>query len=72
VSAANGRAEIIVELDREFLPPERRETQRGAGNPAVLRLGATAEELQQAAIDFAATVAQFPVNPAASRPTGET
>ena len=70
VRAVNGRAEISVELNLEFLPPDRRDGRRGAGNPVVLRLRATAEELKQAAIDFAATIAQYPVSPAASRPAG--
>ncbi len=71
VRQSNGRAEISVELNLEFLPPDRRNGRRGTGNPAVLTLRATAEEVQQAAIDFAATIAQHPVNPAASRPVGE-
>lgn len=64
----NGRAEITVELDLEFLPPDRRSGRQGAGKPEVLRLRATAAELQQAAIDFAATMARFPTGPGASRP----
>ena len=71
VRAVNGRAEISVELNLEFLPPDRRNGRRGTGKPAVLTLRATAEELRQAAIDFAATIAQYPVNPAASRPVGD-
>ncbi len=65
----NGRSEIAVELDLEFLPPERRATASVAGKPECLRLRATVEELEQAAIDFAATVAPFSVEPSASWPT---
>jgi hypothetical protein len=70
VRVVNGRAEISIELNLEFLPPDRRNGRRGTGNPAVLTLRATAEELQQAAIDFAATIAEYPVNPAASKVVG--
>lgn len=68
VQAVNGRVEISAELDLEFLPPDQRDGRRGSGRPQTLNLRASAEELQQAAIDFAATIAQYPVTPAASEP----
>ncbi len=68
VTVLNGRAEMTVELDLEFLPPGRSDGRRGAGNPEVLRLRTTATELRRAAVDFAATIALFPTEPGASRP----
>lgn len=66
-SWTNGRAQITVELNLEFQPPDR----RGRGqfsNPSVLNLQATAEDLRRAAIDFASSIAQHPVATGASRP----
>ncbi len=68
VSVVNGRAEIAVELDLEFLPSEDRDGRRGAGNPEVLSPRATAEELRRGAIDFAESIARFPTELGPSSP----
>ncbi len=57
---------LTVELDLEFLPPDRRRGRVGAGNPVVLELRATPDELIQAATDFDATIAQWPGAPSES------
>ncbi|MCP4968392.1 MAG: hypothetical protein GY926_24560 [bacterium] len=68
VSWENGRALLTIDLDLEFLPPDVRQSRRGAGTPEVLRVRATADDLRRAAVDFAATIARFPVAPGPSRP----
>ena len=68
VRMVNGRAELTIELNREFLAPERRNGRVGAGGPEVLTVYATAEQLRRAAIDLAATAARYPEHPLASRP----
>lgn len=68
VDWVNGRAEITVELNTEFLPPDLRAGRRRSINPIVLRLHATAEDLRQAAIDFAASIALHSVATSASMP----
>lgn len=57
----NGRVHMAVELSHEFRP------RPGKAKTIVLRV--TAEELRKAAIDFAATIAQFPTATRPSRPT---
>lgn len=57
----NGRIHMAVELSHEFRPST------GKAKTIVLRV--TAEELRTAAIDFAATIAQFPTANLPSRPT---
>jgi len=59
-----GRAVIVVELGHEFANPQ------GDGAPTLLTVHTTVEELRQAAIDFAASVANHPTDPVASRPVG--
>lgn len=62
----HGRALITVELSQEFSPPANRA--QPADKHAVLRIRSTAEELRSSAIDFAATIARFPIAPGPSRP----
>lgn len=65
VRLVNGRAEITVELSHEFHPLTPDPASR---RPERLRIHATAEELQQAAIDLAVTIDRHSALPAASRP----
>jgi hypothetical protein len=55
-----GLVQLVVELDLEFLPPERRSGRAGAGRPEVLTLMVTPDELMDAADDFEATIERFP------------
>lgn len=64
----NGRAVLTIELDLEFRSPGNREGGTGAGKPDTLRVRATAEELRAAAIDFAATIARWPIPSGPSAP----
>lgn len=57
-------AVLTVELDLEFLSPERRRGRVGAGNPVGLEILTTPRELVQAATDFDATIARWPGAPA--------
>jgi len=67
----NGRALLTVELDLEFLPPEFRRGRPRAGNPEVLRIPVTAEDLRRAALEFAETIVRYPVEPGPSRPVSD-
>ncbi len=67
VEREHGRAVLSIELDAEFKPPEVRRP-RTAGNPVSLSIRSTARELRSAAIDFAATIARYPLGAGPSRP----
>lgn len=71
VSWENGRALLTIELDLEFRHPSVRRGRIGAGNPHTLRIRATAEELRNAAVDFSATIARYPIPSGPSRPIEE-
>lgn len=60
-SDRDGKVELVVELDNEFLPPERRRGRQAASEgPVVLTLRASPLELRDAADGFDATIAPFP------------
>ncbi len=57
----DGMAELVVELDYEFLPPDRRRGRHAAREgPVVLALWASPLQLRDAADGFDATIKPFP------------
>ena len=60
VAMDDGRVVLTIELDLEFLPPERLKGRNGAGNPEVLTVRATTDELRRAADGFDRTIACYP------------